>query len=150
MSELKRVYLIDDDTDEHYLFKSALLEVRQTIECLMFDESTAALNYLGKHHPSPADLIVLDLNMPLMNGKEWLANIKKMIGDKLPPVMIQSNSTAENDIADSQKLGARFYLPKRSFTETISGLKAVVALLENGTPLPATCKILQLDKPAGN
>jgi two-component system, chemotaxis family, response regulator Rcp1 len=72
--------------------------------------------------PTP-NLILLDLNLPRMDGKGVLAEIKKHAELKKIPVSILTSSTAEKDIAQSYELGANCYVVKpidfKSFQEIV-------------------------------
>jgi CheY-like chemotaxis protein len=61
--------------------------------------------------PQP-DLILLDLNMPRMNGKEFLAEIKKDPVLSVIPVVVLTTSDVERDVVASYKLGAAGYITK--------------------------------------
>ena len=60
------------------------------------------------------DYIFLDINMPRMNGRECLAELKKDIRLKNIPVIIYSTSTHSEDVELSIQLGAAYYLSKSS------------------------------------
>ena len=61
--------------------------------------------------PQP-DLILLDLNMPRMNGREFLAAVKADDALKLIPVVVLTTSDVERDVVASYKLGAAGYITK--------------------------------------
>jgi CheY-like chemotaxis protein len=61
--------------------------------------------------PRP-DLVLLDLNLPKMDGREVLAHIKENVELKAIPTVILSTSTAAKDIATSYRLQANCYLSK--------------------------------------
>jgi DNA-binding response OmpR family regulator len=76
--------------------------------------------------PTMPEYIFLDLNMPRMNGKQCLAEIKRIKKLSDVPVIIYSTSKLESDITETRKLGATYYMTKPNlFTElrdAISGL----------------------------
>jgi CheY-like chemotaxis protein len=87
--------------------------------------------------PQP-DLILLDLNMPGMGGKEFLKRIKKDEDLKQIPVVILTTSDAETDIIDSYKLQASGYVRKpvtlEQFREAMKKLKEYWFLLCKRVP----------------
>ncbi len=76
-------------------------------------EAMAFLQRQGKHADAPRpDLILLDLNLPKMDGREVLAHIKEDDSLKLIPTVILTTSDAEADIVKSYQLQANCYLTK--------------------------------------
>jgi two-component system, chemotaxis family, response regulator Rcp1 len=76
-------------------------------------EAMAFLRREGQHVDAPRpDLILLDLNLPKMDGREVLAQIKKDDSLKMIPTLILTTSDAEADIARSYQLQANCYLSK--------------------------------------
>jgi CheY-like chemotaxis protein len=76
-------------------------------------EAMAFLSHKGAHVSSPRpDLILLDLNLPKMDGREVLARIKQDPSLKLIPTVILTTSDAEADIVKSYELQANCYLTK--------------------------------------
>jgi chemotaxis family two-component system response regulator Rcp1 len=73
----------------------------------------AFLRQEGEHRGSPRpDLILLDLNLPRMDGREVLANIKNDEGLKTIPTVILTTSDAEGDVRKSYQLHANAFLSK--------------------------------------
>jgi DNA-binding NtrC family response regulator len=73
----KNIVLIDDDKDEHEIFQIALEQVDPSVQCTYFDSAQNALNKL-RSSPSPLpEYIFLDLNMPGMNGIQFLEEVKR-------------------------------------------------------------------------
>jgi two-component system, chemotaxis family, response regulator Rcp1 len=76
-------------------------------------EAMAFLRQEGVHVQAPRpDLILLDLNLPRMDGREVLAHIKEDDSLKLIPTVILTTSDAEKDIVKSYQLQANCYLTK--------------------------------------
>jgi CheY-like chemotaxis protein len=76
-------------------------------------EAMAFLSRKGIHVRAPRpDLILLDLNLPRMDGREVLAHIKEDAGLKTIPTVILTTSDAEVDIVKSYQLQANCYLTK--------------------------------------
>lgn len=76
-------------------------------------EAMAFLNKSGKYADAPRpDLIILDLNLPRMDGREVLAEIKKDDYFKRIPVVILTTSQADEDVIRSYNLHANCYITK--------------------------------------
>lgn len=104
--------LIDDDMDDQEIFALALEEVDDSYACVTASSAQDALEKLrDKRNPVP-DYIFLDLNMPRMNGKECLTEIKKFEHLRHIPVVIYSTSSMKHDILETKKLGAFDFITK--------------------------------------
>lgn len=113
------ILMAEDDKDDRLLAQEAMLESRVLNELHFVEDGVQLLNYLhGKDkyfdracYPMPG-LILLDLNMPKMDGREALAKIK---ADKILrriPVVILTTSKAEEDRVKGYDLGAASYIAK--------------------------------------
>jgi len=92
-------------------------------------EALAYLHGLNGYENSPRpDLIILDLNLPRMNGFDFLARIKKETGLKTIPVCILTTSEATEDIEKAKELQTDCYLIKpldlKEFEEVFSGISS--------------------------
>jgi CheY-like chemotaxis protein len=118
--------MVDDDPEELTLIEEALLDVGQKVH---YEENgVEALKYLDKCQELPC-LIVLDLNMPKLNGTETLLHLKS--NDKYKDITIVIYSTSVNTIEkdNCMNLGAHSYLVKPlSYAETLSTAKYFAAL----------------------
>lgn len=103
--------VIDDDPDDQEIFELAIKDVKTPVACVFIDNCADALTRLDKEGFAP-DYIFLDLNMPKMDGKDCLVEIKKMAHLEKIPVIIYSTSSAPGDIKNAIDLGATDYLIK--------------------------------------
>ena len=103
--------LIDDDEDDRDIFLSVLLEIAPEVECLIGTNGHDGLARLRSFSRLP-QLIFLDLNMPLMDGKQFLVEIKKTDLLKNIPVVILSTSSDRDTIAQTRALGAIDFITK--------------------------------------
>jgi CheY-like chemotaxis protein len=108
-----KILLIDDDDDDQLIFKDALKEIHFTSDCLIANNGLEALAVLANEDDNPA-IIFLDLNMPLMNGVEFLIHIKKEKAFADIPVVIFSTSNNPADKAQMLRLGAKLFITKTS------------------------------------
>jgi CheY-like chemotaxis protein len=128
------ILICDDDEDDRLLTRQALEEARISNPLKFVENGEQLLDYLyqrgefsGKTGDAPRPgLILLDLNMPGIGGREALAIIK---GDKTLtdiPIVVLSTSRADEDIARSYQLGVNSYISK---PVTFSGLVAAMNVL---------------------
>lgn len=113
-------FLVDDDIDDIEIFNIALQELDDDIEFFSANNGTEALKMLDKNPTFIPDFIFLDLNMPLMSGKQCLTEIKKVQRLKDVPVVIYSTSSSERDIEETKRLGAAHFLTKPSSITALS------------------------------
>ena len=73
----KTIMIVDDDPDDVQLFCEAVAEIDPLYNCLVAYNGEEALKLLQNTNTTP-DFIFLDLNMPRMNGKQCLAQFKKI------------------------------------------------------------------------
>jgi CheY-like chemotaxis protein len=112
MNKVKIFFLVDDDVDDHEFFKDALKEVDSTIEFVTAVNGDEALQKLkGWIGPLP-DFIILDLNLPGMNGKKCLVEIKKNKSFNGIPVIIYSTTSEKKVIKEMEDLGAAHFISK--------------------------------------
>jgi CheY-like chemotaxis protein len=106
MSEIK-ILLVDDDTSIHDLYNEGLANTIFTKQFAGNGEE--ALKIYDAWHP---DVIVLDLQMPLMAGYAVLREIRQTRGDKSTNVIMATASTSSQDIRDCISLGIQGYIIK--------------------------------------
>jgi two-component system, chemotaxis family, response regulator Rcp1 len=111
-----QVLLVEDSPGDVRLTQEAFRAANKAIQLhVVVDgvEAMAFLNHEGVHvHAPRPDLILLDLNLPKMDGREVLAHIKEDESLKLIPTVILTTSDAEADIVKSYQLQANCYLNK--------------------------------------
>src|SRR4051794_40368807 len=112
MAKNKTFFIVDDDIDDQELFMEAVSEVDQSIECISASDCEEALDLLKSGKVVLPDMIFLDLNMPRLNGKQCLAELKRQANLKHIPVIIYSTSSEKKDIEETTKLGAAHFLTK--------------------------------------
>ncbi len=128
MTKIELLFLIDDDPDDQHVFAEALSEVDRSISLITASNGLEALTMLKNGLPSLPDLIFLDLNMPKMNGKQFLKEIKSSSEFSKIPVVIYSTSSAKFDIEESFDLGAANFIVKPdSYSELCRIVRAIVA-----------------------
>jgi CheY-like chemotaxis protein len=110
------VLLVEDSPGDVRLTKEAFREANGSIHLQVASDGMEAMAYLtrqGVHANAPRpDFILLDLNLPRMDGREVLATIKSDDNLKTIPTIILTTSDAEADILRSYQLQANCYLTK--------------------------------------
>lgn len=113
------ILMADDDDDDRMFAREALNENRLANDLHFVGDGEELMDFL-RHEGDYADpsrsprpgLILLDLNMPNMDGREALEAIKAEPGLRQIPVVVLTTSTAEADIFASYDLGASSYITK--------------------------------------
>ena len=110
------VLLIEDSPGDIRLLQEAFRESRDSISLHVASDGVEAMRYLRQEGNYASalrpDLILLDLNLPKMDGREVLAQIKRDHRLKLIPTVILTTSDAETDILKSYQPHANGYLTK--------------------------------------
>lgn len=127
-SRYSHLFIIDDDLEDQEIFIEAVKEVSEGIRCSSSTSGEEALQQLAHQSNPPPDLIFLDLNMPKLNGKQVLREIKNIPAAKSIPVIMYSTSFAPRDIDEIKQIGAVHHLLKPSrFNELCSALNTILA-----------------------
>ena len=110
------ILLVEDSPGDVRLTREALRNTPSPINLHVASDGVEAMAFLrqeGEHAAAPRpDFILLDLNLPRMDGREVLAHIKEDGSLKSIPVVILTTSDAEADIVKSYQLQANAYLSK--------------------------------------
>jgi CheY-like chemotaxis protein len=140
MPKPQSVLIIDDDDDDIEMFCEVLTDISDSIACNSATNGHEALELLQNSHPLP-DFIFLDLNMPRMNGKQCLVQLKKNEKFSSIPVVIYSTSKSEADREETQQLGSAHFVTKPSSMqklkkelEFVFEKKGINVLRNNGDP----------------
>jgi chemotaxis family two-component system response regulator Rcp1 len=110
------ILLVEDNPGDVRLTREALKEGKIKNNLHVVEDGAAALDFLerrGSHAGAPVpDLVLLDLNLPKVNGGEVLAEIKRSQRLRRIPVVVLTTSEAEEDILRSYELHANCYVTK--------------------------------------
>jgi CheY-like chemotaxis protein len=98
-SLIKQVILYaEDDQDDFEVLKDALLQETDKFELVQAHNGVEVISYLDDNTTRLPGLIVLDLNMPVMDGKQTLKQLKEHEEYKMIPVMVFTTSSREEDL----------------------------------------------------
>src|SRR3954462_6671570 len=122
----ERILLVDDDTDDQLFFMEVVEELNPQVVCEVADNGLVGLEIL-KQGNLP-QIIFLDLNMPYMNGFDFLHHFQQEEAWKNIPVVIFTTSSQQRDVDRSMKLGARAFLTKpNSVQELKTSLESILS-----------------------
>ena len=116
------IMLVEDDPGDQKLIRTALMGQGYKIDLMIASSGESAMNYLQMYKEEPEKcqrpcLILLDLNMPGMGGKEFLRKIKADDELRIIPVIIVTTSDSEADIRECYELQAAGYIQKSAVPE---------------------------------
>lgn len=110
------VLLVEDDPGDVLMTREAFAEHKVANRLSVVSDGVSAMQFLrkeGEHADAPTpDLILLDLNLPRMDGREVLAAVKEDPELKQIPVVVLTTSEAEEDVLRSYALHANAYVTK--------------------------------------
>lgn len=107
------VLYADDDQDDFDFFQEALSKVKMNIDLVRVNDGEELLRYLNEN--DNIDIIFLDINMPIKNGKECLKEIRaKSDYDQIPVIML-SGTIYQEDVDETFEYGATLYITKPTF-----------------------------------
>lgn len=106
-----QIWIVDDDEDDQYLFAGALKILLPSLRVQQFDDGEKLLPALAACSILP-DLIILDLNMPLLNGFETLKLLRANPVYHPLPVIVLTTSDQLDDQEKALALGADGFLTK--------------------------------------
>lgn len=128
--ESLQLLLVEDSPGDVRLTQEVFRGTNSAIELHVATDGLEAMAFLrheGEHAASPRPhLILLDLNLPKLDGREVLALIKKDRALKTIPTVVLTTSTAEADILTSYQLQANCYLTKPAHLDDFESLVAKI------------------------
>lgn len=116
---IRTCLLVDDDEDDREIFCLALSEADPSLTCITASDGVEALSILREKSFLP-DYIFLDLNMPRMDGKDCLREIRKQTHLANVPVIIFSTSSADREKEETKRLGANSFIVKPPLVSTLT------------------------------
>jgi CheY-like chemotaxis protein len=126
MQNSKPILLIEDDDVDVMTVKRSLRDLKVANQLVPIGDGEEAIEYLRNECATKPCLILLDLNMPKMDGAEFLKIVKADKALKKIPVVILTTSNSDRDVIESFELGAAGYMVKsvdyEKFVETIRAI----------------------------
>ena len=138
-----KILLVEDNPGDALLTREALRDAKMTNRLDWVQDGVEAMDFLrrqGKYADAEEpDLILLDLNMPRMDGREVLAELKNDPALKHIPVVVLTTSQAESDILRSYELHANCFISKPvDFAEFVQVVKSIESFWFSIVRLPRT------------
>ncbi|MBW1744800.1 MAG: response regulator [Deltaproteobacteria bacterium] len=134
MRSFKPILLVEDDQVDAMTVKRALKEIKVTNRLDIVNNGEEALTFLKNSENEKPGIILLDLNMPRMNGIEFLKIAKKDESLKKIPVVVLTTSKEDQDKVDSFNLGVAGYMIKpvdyQKFVEVVKTIDMYWTLSE--------------------
>jgi CheY-like chemotaxis protein len=132
--KFRRVVLVDDNRASNFLHQCLLEELSLTDEIVVLHNGRQALDYFTTQRregsePGGQDLILVDVNMPVMNGWELLHALEHADGEYLRrnAVVMLTSCTHETDAAKARRLAIKGYLEKPLDEQKVSALLDAIA-----------------------
>jgi len=124
------IILVDDDEDDRYIFQEGFVQAGCKNQFIQFEAGVKFLDYLKKisREDFPA-LVLLDLNMPVLDGREVLRSIKQSTVWNHIPVVVFTTSKLDNDRKTCYELGANCFISKPSGYQEVLEVTRSIALL---------------------
>jgi CheY-like chemotaxis protein len=119
---LKTVMIIDDEEFDQKLYRRTLKHSGLVENVIGFTYAQEALDYLHSPDAEPIDLILLDVNMPRMDGFEFLEAATQQLGSKFtqtPVVMLTTSLAPKDQEQASQYQGVKSYFNKPLIEEDV-------------------------------
>ncbi len=130
MNSVSQVLIVDDDADDREIIRDAFMSSSNHLEYIFLESGDALLDYLKANSQSALpSLILLDLNMPGMDGREALKEIKENNAFQHIPTVIFTTSSSPRDKQMAYQLGANCFVTKPdTFNELVDVTGAISKL----------------------
>lgn len=139
----KHFLLIDDDCEDTDLFIEAVHSLDATVSCLNAGHGEDAFGKLGDGLEQMPDLIFLDLNMPVMNGWQFLEKLKHNDELKKIPVIIYSTSSGRTNLNHALAAGALCFFTKPDEFQRLKNILKTVLKYMAEDDLEHVCEAIQ-------
>jgi two-component system response regulator len=135
MSAAKLILLVEDNIDDEELTLRALKKSAVPNHVMVARDGAEAVSFLFEKDVQP-HVVLLDLNLPKLDGLEVLRRIRSHDSTKHLPVVVLTSSKEDKDIARSYQLGANSYVRKpvdfKQFIDTVNTLSLYWLSMNHG------------------
>jgi CheY-like chemotaxis protein len=115
------VLCVDDDPDDRELIRNAIFKVDPSYSVAYATNGKEALSYLDQSLKTELPcLIIMDINMPVMDGKQTVAEIKKIEKLKEVPIVVFTTSNHPSDLQFCQRHGVELVTKPANFVQITS------------------------------
>ncbi|MEA3136048.1 MAG: hypothetical protein QOJ26_1802 [Thermoplasmata archaeon] len=128
---MPKILWAEDGLDDQYLIKHALGQIPQPPKVSFVEDGQAALAALDDGHP---DLVVLDINMPILDGVETLRRLRAADETKHVPVVVFSTGREEGAVQTCKRLGVLDYIQKPfHYNDFTTAVARICDMADKGT-----------------
>jgi len=119
--------LVDDDEDDRWLLRLALEKAKRPLPVFEFSSGQELIDYLDHNSSIRGDgdihwLVVMDMNMPVLNGIETVKRIRKVERWRKLPILMLSTSNSPDAVEEAMNSGANGYIVKPASIEKYSSI----------------------------
>ncbi|MEM1045058.1 MAG: response regulator [Pseudomonadota bacterium] len=130
MSAISRMLIVDDDSDDQFLYARLIKRSGFVVSLQQFTDAREAVGFIRAEPQQSIDVILLDINMPAMNGFAFLEEISTIYSDEAAPFVVCMLTSSLNP-SDREKASSyamvRHYCPKPLTMEKLDEIVQIVA-----------------------
>lgn len=120
--------MIDDDSDDHEIFKMAVEDFDDTLDCLFFADCESAIAHFADPDATPPGYVFIDLKLPRVDGDECLKQLQQLSQFDDPLLVVYSSSISDDWREKLSKIGVDKIVQKtNSIPELTSQIREVVS-----------------------
>lgn len=119
------ILLIDDDKDDQTLFCEAVKIIAPHAQCELADNGNEGLQLLNRCHTLPT-MVFLDINMPIMDGRQTIRSIRQTSRLASLPIVMYSTSSNRDEIAEFRAMGAQYLVKANRFDDLVNNLRSFI------------------------
>lgn len=121
------IFLVDDDYEDHEIFQMALKKVDATFGLVVAESGIEAVEKFKNEPDFKPDIIFLDVNMPRMNGKDCIRELRGMPGLTKVPMILYSTHDSEREYVEAREAGASDFITKpASISDFSNALRTIL------------------------
>lgn len=117
-----QMMFMEDDADDRDFLEMALHRAHPQAKGVFARNGAEGISYLANNPDFTPDAIFLDMNMPVMGGKESLEKLRKLPRLQQVPIYVYSTTAPESLVSEMLQLGAHEFLLKPSSMDALTGL----------------------------
>jgi CheY-like chemotaxis protein len=122
------IYLVDDDADDRMLLSDAIQDVARSVRIVEVENGYKLLDLLKDAHSHAPALIMIDMNMPQINGLELVAMLRQKADCRHIPVVMISTASNNELISEAYRLGINAFMPKPVTMEDFESIAHAINL----------------------
>lgn len=105
------IYIAEDDEDDQFLLRTAFASASKACDLVFFTNGEQLITQLQQTNSRPS-LVLLDLNMPVMDGFQTLQQLRQQKPYQTLPVVVLTTSSQQDDVKRAYSLGANSFITK--------------------------------------